>query len=113
VARDDSQPRLAAVTIEPAGGCQEAEVHLDRVAARRRFVVFGPLLGIGIHQAFCGLLYAWLRTAPPERASSILGYGVSLLVVYWIIADAWQRCCVPCFEFGYLVGIFLPFWLIW
>jgi hypothetical protein len=36
-----------------------------------------------------------------------------LLVIYWIIADARQRRCVPCFDFGFLVGIFLPFSLIW
>jgi hypothetical protein len=89
------------------------EVHLDRAVAGRCFLLFGPLLGLGILQASCSIVYAWLRAAPPEGAWSILGYCTALLVVYWIIADARQRRCVPCFDFGFLLGIFLPFSLIW
>jgi hypothetical protein len=92
---------------------QEVQVPLDRAAFTRRLVLFGPLLGVGILQAFYSILYAWLRADPPEAADSILSFGTWLLVIYWIVADARQRRCVPCFDFGYLVGISLPFSLIW
>jgi hypothetical protein len=89
------------------------EVPLDRAAASHRFLLFGPLIGVGILQASFGMLYAWLRTDPPEGARWILAFSTALLVVYWIVADARGRRCVPCFDFGYLLAISLPFSLIW
>lgn len=64
--------------------------------------------------AFSTLLVAYpLAGAAPSTEFEFLGmFGWSLLLVVWIITDA-RRRITPCFEFGYLCGIFLPLAVPW
>jgi hypothetical protein len=35
------------------------------------------------------------------------------LVLFWIVADARRRTGIPCFDFGFLCYVFLPFAFPW
>jgi hypothetical protein len=86
---------------------------MNRTVLGRQFVLFGPLFGMGILQATCGLIYASMHSTPSAAASTILAISVALFVTYWVLADARQRHCVPCFEFGFLMAVFFPVSVIW
>jgi hypothetical protein len=86
---------------------------MDRAEIGHRFKLFGPILVLGIAQAACGLAYAEMQAEIPAGVSRLLALGMTLLIVYWIVADARRRRCVPCFDFGFLLAISLPLSLVW
>jgi hypothetical protein len=48
-----------------------------------------------------------------ERASGLTSLSLALCVLLWIVSDARARGCSPCFDFGFLVGVFFPLSLVW
>src|SRR3954470_19948686 len=92
-------------------GCRR--MPMGRAMLGHRFALFGPLLVLGITQAACSLVYAVMQAEPPDDASRLLGLSVPLFIVYWIVADARQRRCVPCFDFGFLLAVSFPLSLVW
>jgi hypothetical protein len=86
---------------------------MDRATVGRRFARFGPFLVLGIAQAACGVIYLERQARLPDAASMLLGFSVTLLLLCWILADARQRRCVPCFDFGFLLAVSFPLSLVW
>jgi hypothetical protein len=58
-------------------------------------------------------LYALSGETPPDSVVYLTGYSQSLFILYWLMIDARRRHRVPCHEFGFLVGLFMPVSLAW
>jgi hypothetical protein len=39
--------------------------------------------------------------------------SVGLFLILWMMMDARRRRCVPCHEFGFLAGVYMPISLLW
>jgi hypothetical protein len=74
---------------------------------------FGPLLGQATIVAVFASMYVLLGKNPPDELSSVSGFCYLLFVVHWMVVDARRRHCVPCHDFGFLAGVFLPAALPW
>src|SRR5262245_8128075 len=74
---------------------------------------FGPLLGLAAIIAAFASMYVLLVENPPRELQSFFGCCQALFVVYWMVVDARRRHRVPCHDFGFLAGLFLPVALPW
>jgi hypothetical protein len=54
-----------------------------------------------------------LGQEPPESVLKLSSTAQILFVIYWVVMDARCRRRVPCHDFGFLVGVFLPVSLAW
>jgi hypothetical protein len=74
---------------------------------------FGPLLLLSASVAMFASIYALLGEQPPENVLRLFSTVQVLFILYWVVIDARRRRCVPCHDFGFLVGVFLPVSLAW
>lgn len=51
--------------------------------------------------------------APSPTFQVATSFCWSLLLAFWIVADARRRKCVPCFDFGFFCYVFLPIAVPW
>jgi hypothetical protein len=51
--------------------------------------------------------------APSPTFQLVASFCWSLLLAFWIVADARRRNCVPCFDFGFFCYLFLPVAVPW
>jgi hypothetical protein len=54
--------------------------------------------------------------AAPEPSATVLSLtslGLGLAFILWVTADARIRRRTPCYDFGFLVGVFFPASLVW
>lgn len=74
---------------------------------------FAPQLVFAI--ALAALLIAYLVAgfAPSDTFQTVAGLNWSLLLAFWIVADARRRRCTPCFDFGFFCYLFLPLAVPW
>jgi hypothetical protein len=79
----------------------------------RAFITFGPLLLLSVILATFVSMYVLLGQEPPERIMRLSGTVQLLFILYWVVVDARCRRRVPCHDFGFLVGVFLPVSLAW
>jgi hypothetical protein len=65
--------------------------------------------------ALTGLLttYLALGLAPSTTFEIVATFSWSLLVAYWVVADARRRTDIPCFDFGFFCYLFLPIVVPW
>ncbi len=63
--------------------------------------------------AIVASVYVLLGEEPPQSVLTLSSTVQSLFILYWVVADARRRRRVPCHDFGFLVGIYLPVSLIW
>lgn len=56
---------------------------------------------------------AWIASGRTPSAAASLLTDLGLSLILWVVGDARRRHCVPCHEFGFLVGVFLPVALPW
>ncbi len=52
-------------------------------------------------------------TAASASASQATEICVGWMFFLWLLSDARRRGLAPCHEFGFLVGVFLPFSFFW
>ena len=79
----------------------------------RRLAEYGPLLGLVASLTATTSMYVILGERPPEAVEAILRVAPAFFLVYWVVVDARRLRRVPCYEFGFLVGVFLPVSLPW
>jgi hypothetical protein len=72
----------------------------------RSFAIFAPLLALTAVQCVALAVYVAAGVPPSPAMSRISSMSLALFLVYWIIADARCRRCVPCHDFGFLVIVF-------
>jgi hypothetical protein len=51
--------------------------------------------------------------APSATFELVASISWSLLVAFWVVADARRRKCVPCYDFGMFCYLFLPWVVPW
>ena len=73
----------------------------------------GPLLLLSAMLAIVASVYVLLGEEPPQSVLTLSSTVQSLFILYWVVVDARRRRRVPCHDFGFLVGIYLPVSLIW
>jgi hypothetical protein len=58
---------------------------------------------------------AWVASGGTPSTSSVqvTDVALGLFLILWMTGDARRRGCVPCYEFGFLLGVFLPVSLAW
>lgn len=79
----------------------------------RRILSFGPLLGITAVLAAFASMYVILGEKPPELVEACFSIAPSFFLLCWVILDARRLHRVPCHDFGFLVGVFLPVAIPW
>ena len=79
----------------------------------RTLATCGPLLGLTVALAAIASMYVVLGEQPPELVEAIYSVGPAFFLVCWVILDARRLRRVPCHDFGFLVGLFLPVALPW
>jgi hypothetical protein len=79
----------------------------------RAISMFGPLLLLSLILAVFASMYVLLGQEPPESVFTLSGSMQLLFILYWVVVDARRRHRVPCHDFGFLVGVFLPVSLAW
>ncbi len=62
-------------------------------------------------------VYVMAGVTPSTPAQLIASYTLPICFVTWVQADARDRCCTPCFDFGTFVlaiwFVAVPWYLIW
>jgi hypothetical protein len=61
----------------------------------------------------CFAAFLWGRTPPPPKFGDVASVGWGLMLILWMDADARRRRMLPCYDFGFLAGVFFPFSLVW
>jgi hypothetical protein len=79
----------------------------------RSLAIIAPLCILIAFQCVAEGVYVAFGTSPSDAAGRIFSLSLALFLVFWIIADARRRHCMPCHDFGFLVGLFLPVSLVW
>ena len=79
----------------------------------KRFAPFAALFAVMFLFAIVQFVYIMRRIEPSEGMGLLMSSGMALSFVCWMMADAHQRSRVPCFDFGFLAGVFFPISLIW
>jgi hypothetical protein len=79
----------------------------------RAISTFGPLVVLSAILAIFASMYVVLGQDPPQGVLTLFGMVQMLYILYWVVVDAHRRRRVPCHDFGFLVGIFLPVSLAW
>ena len=82
-------------------------------ATMRALSTFGPLLLLSAILAVFASVYGLLGQEPPESVLRLSSTVQVLFILYWVVVDARRRRQVPCHDFGFLVGVFLPVSLAW
>ena len=72
-----------------------------------------PLLLFAV--ALTGMLatYLSLGFVPSTTFEIFAAFCWSLLLAFWVVADARRRTGVPCFDFGFFCYLFLPVVIPW
>jgi len=79
----------------------------------RALSAFGPLLLLSASLAIFASVYAMLGQEPPDSVLTLSSTVQLLFILYWVVVDAHRRHRVPCHDFGFLVGTFMPVSLAW
>jgi hypothetical protein len=79
----------------------------------RTLGAFGPLVGLAAILTVFVSLYVLLGENPPETLEPFLSVAPGFFLVYWMVIDARRRHRIPCHDFGFLAGVFLPLALPW
>ena len=75
-----------------------------------------PLMVLVATVAACsGFLVAPIAIgrSPSDNVQYLTSFGLALGFILWVIADARMAHRTPCYDFGFLVGIFFPVSLVW
>jgi len=80
---------------------------LDRLTPSRQLVLATCLTSL------LAASYGATGEPPSLLGELILGFVPPLVVLSWVLADASERSCVPCFDFGFVLWVFLPISLVW
>jgi hypothetical protein len=72
-----------------------------------------PLLLLSIGVGFFLAAYVVSRSAVAQMAATVLVYVLPLFIIFWVLQDARQRRCVPCFDFGFLLFMAFPLSVVW
>jgi len=79
-------------------------------------VIFHPLAPLLLFSiALTALLatYLLIGFAPSTTFEITASFGWSILLAFWLVADARRRKGVPCFDFGFFCYLFLPVAVPW
>lgn len=71
------------------------------------------LVAYSVILTICFSAFVGSRTGPPPRFEEIASFGWALMLVLWMDADARRRRILPCYDFGFLAGVFFPVSLVW
>jgi hypothetical protein len=75
-----------------------------------------PLVHVaGYSLAATVFLLCFVRTGKdfPDGPAMLVSFGWSLMVLCWMEADARRRRRLPCFDFGFLMGLAFPVSAVW
>lgn len=59
------------------------------------------------------IAHSAVRPSSSETAQLLTSLGLTFAFVLWMIADARSRHQIPCYDFGFLAGVFFPASLVW
>jgi hypothetical protein len=74
---------------------------------------FGPLFIFATLLSLFNAAYILLGHSPSPSATLLLGYAQSLFILLWLMGDARRRRCTPCYDFGFLLAVYLPLSAVW
>lgn len=78
---------------------------------------YGGLVAAAVVLAVFNTVYVVTGTIPSPAAQMIMAFALPLYMMSWVEADAYQRRCTPCFDFGFFLFltwlISIPAYLIW
>lgn len=72
-----------------------------------------PLLFFTVALSVLLATYFAVGLAPSTRFESVASLSWTLLLAFWMVADARRRKRTPCFDFGLFCYLFLPFVVPW
>jgi hypothetical protein len=61
----------------------------------------------------CLVAFLWGDAPPPPEFGDVASVGWGLMLILWMDADARRRRMLPCYDFGFLAGVFFPLSLVW
>src|SRR5262245_32575777 len=79
----------------------------------RTLASYWPLLVASLVLAACQVAYALAGVTPSPTIDLVWSMSLGLILINWIVLDARRRGCVPCHDFGFLMGVFVPVSLVW
>lgn len=74
---------------------------------------YADFLFIALFTALVQVGYLARGHNPPQAFLTLSGLAVTIAAILWMVDDARRNRRIPCFDFGFLAGITLPFSLIW
>jgi hypothetical protein len=77
----------------------------------RSIAPFLPMIALSCLLSLMNVAAIARGVLPPT--SLLVDYAASGFLLLWVVTDARRRRCVPCHEFAFLVGVFLPVALPW
>ncbi|MCI0332520.1 MAG: hypothetical protein L0228_04780 [Planctomycetes bacterium] len=72
-----------------------------------------PLLLFSIVLAALLAAYLAVGMSPSTSFEVVASFSWSLLLAFWVVADARRRKGIPCFDFGLFCYVFLPLVVPW
>jgi hypothetical protein len=79
----------------------------------RAIVPYLPLLALTAVLSLVNAAWVAGGGTPSPEAERVCELALALFLILWVTGDARRRGCVPCYEFGFLVGVFLPVSIAW
>jgi hypothetical protein len=79
----------------------------------KRVGAFAVLLGWVVAFSAFQVAYAAIGILPSPGSTALTSFGLSIALALWADADARSRHQCPCYDFAFLVAIFLPVSLLW
>jgi len=74
---------------------------------------WGPLLALETLTSVAASIYVVAGVVPSDRMLALIALSFGFFVVLWVIRDARERGCTPCFDFGFLVFAGFPVSVVW
>jgi hypothetical protein len=72
-----------------------------------------PVVALALSTVPVLCFLATTRGGGPGGLTTIMGIGWAWMLVCWMDSDARRLRRLPCFDFGLLVGIYLPLSVVW
>jgi hypothetical protein len=72
-----------------------------------------PLLTFSLALTALLVTYLAVGLAPSPLFQLLASFWWSILLAFWIVADARRKTGVPCFDFGFFCYLFLPVAVPW
>lgn len=74
---------------------------------------WGPLLALDALVSIALSIYIVAGAAPSDRMWILSSLSLEFFIVLWVMNDARERMCVPCFDFGFFVLAGFPVSVVW